>query len=74
MLHAIVLMVAVFLNPTPDNPAPQPKIVSIVVPDAKTCLDAGADEINVLMQNPAVHSVKIACFDVDGHIATDKAT
>lgn len=72
-MHAIVLMIAIFFNPTPDGKQPPVVLRTIEAPDAQTCLIGGAVLKEQLLQNHAVHDVQIACFHVDSQAPSDKA-
>ena len=73
-MHIIVLMVAIFFNPGPDGKTREPEVRSVIAPDTMACMMGATAVSNTLLQNPTVHSVKAACFKVDGTAPTDKAS
>ena len=73
-MHTFVLMLAIFFNIQPDGTTPPVKVAALVETSAKACLDDAALADAQFGQDPKVHAVKAACFDVDGHNDSDKAS
>lgn len=65
-MHAIILVLTLFLAPTPEHPAVEVKTMSMVASSADACVAAATIMNAQAAQDPKILLGRAECFQVEG--------